>query len=455
MKKSLFILATAAIALASCNNDVKIAENKTLGNNPQEIALVPFAQRPLRAASTSDVFQAVSDANYPKNYSMDVSAQAVVGASAQNYFELTNFTFDNTTKWWNGSTKRYWPLAPATVNFLAVSNWTKTSVVSTTMSDPYASTATITLGDNKPTEVDATWVQHDLMYAYGRATVNQAGNALSFPDKVDMTFKHALAWVDFQVKGNSAVEQGAITLNSITLNNARYAGKYQVNVTNYDKAEGAGNLSFGTCQWLDEGIGSPVATQEVKGYSAATLPAAYTSVGYGLLVIPTGSKQTTGISFDSFTLNYSINGATFNYTYTPTAEQRTLEAGKKYIFQVNFTLHEIFINASVENWNAQTPVDVEVPETASYAITEATHTFNIPATAGTYYVRVTGCAADPTVTPGLDIFSVDPAKSSYLSGTAVVSFTVAANDSDEKTGTFTVNDGTNSTTITVSQAAGN
>jgi len=53
MKKSLFILATAALVFASCNNDVKIDENKTL-DDANEIAFQPVVTRVKRAPAAAD-----------------------------------------------------------------------------------------------------------------------------------------------------------------------------------------------------------------------------------------------------------------------------------------------------------------------------------------------------------------------------------------------------------------
>ena len=86
MKKSIFILATAALVLASCNNDVKIAENKTLGNEPQEIGFFPLSQSPKRVHGDA-MYNAVSGVKYPENYDMKVVAYSIPETGTPgNYF---------------------------------------------------------------------------------------------------------------------------------------------------------------------------------------------------------------------------------------------------------------------------------------------------------------------------------------------------------------------------------
>ena len=386
MKKVLFMISVAAVALASCSNE----KNEYVGgndNSPKEIAFKPITQPATRGASAANIYNAVPSTDYPKNYTMDVVAYMVPESgtsdvTAGDYFGSTNFLYQNaggstnTTanpSYWGGATAQYWPMGRATLNFLAVSQWSPTNVVSTVFGETsadYASKATVTLSNNKPTSYTpsgsaATYVQHDLMYAIGSASVTKNGStqALEYPSYVNMVFKHALAWIYFTVQPYSAAEE-AITVNSITLTNAYYSGEFVANQTNYDALTGQ---TWGTCKWNSVGskeasITSPNWTAAVLDWNESGSSPVVTPVGDGIIVVPTvdltGSDAKE--SFDNFTINYTVGtgvGAkTYNYTYTPAT--RTLEKGKKYTYAITFKLNEIFINASVENWTSSS---VNVP----------------------------------------------------------------------------------------------
>ena len=194
---------------------------------------------------------------------------------------------------------------------------------------------------------DNSGAQRDLMYARGNGAVTQSGNSLSFPDKVDMEFKHAQAWIDFKVKANSTVET-AITINSITLTGAKYNGTYTVTHTAYNAKTGQSVAGA----WSALGSAQNIA---VPGWSATALTTSFVTVGDGLMIVP--DDAATG-DFTSFTINYTFDGKTYEYTYTPASTQ--VEQAKHYIYEINFTLHEIYINPTVEDWADQSATSVEI-----------------------------------------------------------------------------------------------
>ena len=370
MKKHLYLFAVAAVALASCSSDDTIAENSSsFGSNQQkEISLFAVNQKATRAAGAAE-YNAVEAAAYPLNYNMKVVAYSVpVTGTAGNYFGsatadggvLFSYQFASgasnptaNTSYWGGNPAQYWPLSPATLNFLAVSKGGSPTadVVSPQFNANYASGVTVTLSDNKPQAATTGIGQQDLMYAFGRAQVTQSSNTISFPDKVDMTFQHALAWVVFRVKAKTSGVETAITINKITLNGAKYAGTFTAAVNNYDKAEAAGtddDLSWGTCQWT--AASGDAANCESPNYTPAALTTSFAQVGDGLLIVPQGSMATPAAAFTSFTIEYVLNGNTYEYTYTPAENDRKLLMDKKYIYDITFQLHEIFVNASVDTW---------------------------------------------------------------------------------------------------------
>ena len=226
MKKSLFILATAAIALASCSNDKTVEVNQTLGNEPQEIAFFPLSQKSARLQAPARA--AVQGTGFP-NQSMEVVAYQT-DPSAVNYFTKTTFAQDGSTGIWKGTTAKYWPLSAAKLNFFAVSG-ADVNAADITIDNALLKTD---VADVKYTKAGATGsytnaTQSDIMYAFGRGYVEQSGNALHFNSgtstdaPVDMVFKHTMSLIKFQVKAANTASC-AIQINSIKLNGASYTG---------------------------------------------------------------------------------------------------------------------------------------------------------------------------------------------------------------------------------------
>ena len=345
MKKYFYLFATAAVALASCSSDDTIAENSSVGNQQQkEIALFPVVQPSTRAAVPSTTFTPTT---------MQVAAYDATTAPGSQFFASTTFT--KGTTYWEANPKKYWPLSPVYINFMAYSelNSSATPTLTWAASADIATWALVM--DNNSSE------QKDLMYAWGKGEVTQnADQSLSYTQAgpVSMTFKHAQAWMCFNVKAYNEATGGKITLNSITLNGAKYNGTYTLTFTNYNaKASqaiaGAWNTSSST-----------TANVDVPGWTAATIAYAAEgngqAVGNGLMIVPDDDNTTA--DWTSFTINYTLDGKNYNYTYTPTtAAAANVNQATKYIFNIVFNLHEIVINPEVQTWadGGSTPVNIQ------------------------------------------------------------------------------------------------
>ena len=192
MKKYFYLFATAAVALASCSSDDTIAENSSsFGSNQQnEIAIFAVNQGATRAAITGTTF--------PTDLHMNVSALDLT--NHREFFTPTEFA--KGTTYWEGTTKRYWPLSPVQVNFLAIANayattpasditWTTTGTQSSE-----AQSVQVVMANNYA----ASTAQKDFMFAVGNGQVTKNGNNLSFPTKIDMEFKHTQAYLVFNLK---------------------------------------------------------------------------------------------------------------------------------------------------------------------------------------------------------------------------------------------------------------
>lgn len=373
MKKSLFVVAVAAIAMTACTNE----KNEYVGDNsPKEIAFKAISQPTTRTVYNN----AVSSTEFPENYTMQVVAYDIPNSgTASPYFGgTTGITFEKGYSGgssgsganWGGITPQYWPLYASTLNFFAVTNsnitdasTSRTSIVfASSGSDDITETATITLLENKPvSSSDVANGQHDLMYGKGVGVVSNTGNSWSFAtsDVVTMQFKHALAWVNFTVNADAATS-GKITVNSITLNGASYHGTYTIAHEKFNKTSGQ---AFSTGTWTGYTYTSPETAPDVvvpnytssgtvtQWAESAAERAAHT-IGSGLLVVPDGG-------FTSFTVNYTFNGNTFNYTFTPASV--SLAQNTKYYYDITFNLHEILVNPTVVSWEDGGSPDVSIP----------------------------------------------------------------------------------------------
>ena len=342
--KKLFLFSVAALVFCACSNDTVVSDSNSV-IEPKEMSFAPLTKPNTRSA--------IDGAAFPTELDMMVTAYQVeaTGGSAGLYFDATPFKYQyaagatNSTanpSNWGGTPARYWPLTPAYINFLAIANANANNTTGVTWGTNKADQVTIVMSDNS-TE------QRDLMYAIGNGEVTQTGNTLSFPNQVNMEFKHAQAWIDFKVKANGTPETG-ITVNSITLTGAKYNGTYTVTHTAYNAKTGQSVAGA----WSALGDAQNVA---VPGWTAAALTTSLVTVGNGLMIVPDDAG--TG-DFTSFTIAYTYDGKNYSYTYTPASTN--VDQAKHYIYEITFKLHEIFINPSVEDWADQTATAVTIQD---------------------------------------------------------------------------------------------
>lgn len=337
MKKYLYLIPVAALAMTACTNE----SDEFVGSpESREISFMPVNQNATRAA--------VEGTDFPTTLDMMVTAYQVeaTGGSAGVYFDATPFKYQyaggsasGAGSYWGGDPARYWPLTAAYINFLAIANANADNATGVTWGTDKADQVTIAMDDNST-------AQRDLMYARGDAAVTQSVNTLTFPSKVDMVFKHAQSLIAFRVKAADDASE-AVHVDKITLNNAYYAGTFTVTHTGYNAK---------TSQSVDGVWTSPDSKKnlDVPGSTDKSIADdSWTNAG-SVMVVPNPTQSTppaTDPSFDSFTITYTFDSKTYTYTYIPeTPSNRVLTKATKYIYDITFKLHEIFINPSVTPW---------------------------------------------------------------------------------------------------------
>ena len=464
MKKHLFLFAAAAVALASCSSDDTIAESSSaLGSQPKQIALAPIAQKPTRSTTSS---LAIEGSVFPTTLDMMVTAYEATDGQKRDFFGATNFKYNfaggalSTSGYWAGETARYWPLSAAYINFLAIANANDDNASSVTWGDGgttnYAKQVQVVMGDNYAYNTK----QHDFMYARGNGEVQFANNALTIPENVPMEFKHAQAYMIFRLKAADAAST-AIKISDVSIYGAHFAGTALISQTNFDEISSQALTLYWnpvTQTNADKSVLSNQTPAATEG-AATALTQNFVQMGQ-IMVVPHMSSADTydAGAWTSFKIKYYLDGKEYSYVYTPTST--VLEANKKYIFDITFKLHEIFVDPTIDDWNEAGTTIVDIPTVVATAGAGSTMTYNISSLAKHYNAQASGFTGTETVTYALTtdggIFATAPATGSAAAGVFSYNFITSANTSGAtKTNVFTLTGAAgNKTTITLNQYTG-
>lgn len=306
--------ASAMMIFASCSKTEVVYQDQ----DPQEIGFFSIVKKQTKAAIPDDEF----------THSNMVVAASISDSEAIEegvYFGKT--VFSPVGGYFTGG--KYWPIQPATLNFLAVAPEVEAQVVTTFPNG--AASATVVVTDNETH-------QHDVMYATAEA--RKENNVA--PTAVGMQFNHALAWVFFEFKGDNNVK-----VNSIAVN-ARCNGKLTIN-----------NGQSLSINW-DNAETTPQDVVNVPGAgNGVVLTTVEQSFGNGLLVVPG-----TGVKFTiSYTITDPDGQTSHNYTYDygdGDGENVEWAAGKKYTYSISMNVNEIRIDPTVNTWGEGVTPGVDI-----------------------------------------------------------------------------------------------
>lgn len=348
--KKLFYFAAAAVALAAC------AKNEVIPVNSGENQEITFNVAPKTKAdpqtqdfSTDNVF--ASWAYYlPKGTETNTNNWAdawAVRKDAKAYISNSEIKHVDGV-WKNGTTSYYWPKG-GQLTFFAYSLNRKNLNLTIGNTAPiechndegaYGINATIDLTEN---------VNLDLLVAEIAVDKTKNGALLGI-DGVPTLFKHKFSRIQFAVKKNPNCGNATITLNSIKFKKVAYYGHYcQYNkdgdtyVKDYCKESGSARktIEYTTTDFEVQSSDRFVPVDETK------------EINY--IYFPQDFKGVTGEDIATVEVKYTVEYSdkiSENHTKTLTVKEifDNWEVGKKYTFNLIFSLNEITWAPAVQDW---------------------------------------------------------------------------------------------------------
>lgn len=384
MKLKLFLLATSAVALASCSSDAVVEDNAAANT-------IQFSAAAGKASRAADYY---CNAKLP--------AEFHVWASVNNKQYFADETYakgegESTIYSITGGVERYWPNEE--IHFFAAQNYDEFN-----WNVAAASTMKIT---PKPDAKD----QKDLIYAYtvsNRSKTDGTGNFNA--GKAELNFRHALSQVVFYALNENP--KIYVEIENISLNNAAATGTFTLpigaenvtndNLENHTQAGVAKTTGLGT--WAVEGKAKFTADVTKGTNTLVALTAekqnltdneTETEYHQSLLVLPENvtawdktkvTAETTGSYFTVKCKIRNIAGAAVDdddvYLWGNAAEARELlipvnfnwEQGKKYIYTIKFSKtghagydedgHDVLIpiqfDVTVDDFGSKSEQNVEI-----------------------------------------------------------------------------------------------
>ncbi len=332
MKTNQLILATAAlVALAACTKET--ANLEVPQNEANEIGFRAVSNMTTKANDaiitgttygTDNTFQVWGWQSAKGDFS-EFAADAASNFMSNLTISYCGGPSNRDNAWRNSANYYYWPFT-GKIGFLAIHP--STVAPSTTGWDATNDKAKATVADYTIAAGNKTT---DLMFAYA------AGSRRS--DALPIVFKHALSQILFKIKtDDDYTHDVTFKVDSLAINNIDLSG----DVAYANEA----------ITWSDN-----AAQTESWTYYSTTQEAVKTVADYGAanVMIPQAANAYVADPLNvgtTLTIKYTMkqtNSDAITGIVTVNAAQ-LWEAGKKYVYTINFKLNEILFNPSVTDW---------------------------------------------------------------------------------------------------------
>ena len=352
MKKIIITLAAASAALCACNKE---AATVSPLETPNEVSMIAFNNIGTRGYVEGELFAdtpynklhkpayepKVADDGRTMLISSFLTPQSGVPGT---YFKEATYKYSATDTFWHNFVEDelapiYWPLG-GQLDFLALSVTNDIPAGALTWDEEnIANSFTLQASD--------AFKQDDILFS------SVSSRKVGVDPKVEMRFKHAQAWIQFQLNDGDASNGGEsiVTVQKVELVNIYSKGA----VTVYN------NLGNTFAKWdfrLETRMDVPM--DDTYGVTASPLVAkdgvegeGTDTIGYMDMLIPEQPK--TG-----FRITYKLEGQENVLSYYHELEHESWLMGNKYIYKIDFGTNEITVDPSVESFTGV--ADYEYPE---------------------------------------------------------------------------------------------
>lgn len=255
-----------------------------------------------------------------------------------NYFVDYTYAKGDDGKW-HHDPKIYWPLA-GTLDFLAYSSLTPFNSKDVVWNEKNASESVVL-------SVLEDRTQDDIAYCSvsGRASSTGA-------DAVPMQFKHAQAWLEFQIKVASADMEDKIAIEEIVIENIYDNG--ELTIENND-GDAAASWSFRRCQSKDVVFDDNYSIYGHQNEDFSLVNAIDSEINYMDMLLPEQAKT-------SFVIRYVLAGQPNKLEYRYTLSNDNWLQGNRYIYEIQFKVNELTVAPTVKEYVDGTVTDLTPSE---------------------------------------------------------------------------------------------
>lgn len=355
--KNLFIIAAAVAAMAACTKSSVVYDD-----SQNEIGFIPVPDVISKAVpGPIGVDGTGSSQSYNQKETFGIFAyhnnNAVVGTEWNAFYPNASLYIDNKEFVWHadlnsfaGATPYYWPKT-GSLAFAGYSPYAdlKGKVVYTPDQTAPALTITDFVQGTYNWAHDATAVTNetiDVMWF----DVNDQNSASQ--NDVAVVFKHALTWIDFNLKEAEGTADNMFTIKKVTLTNI-FPG---------------GDFTSATDTWTPKGTLTDIVLFDNDATGTNLTAGAVLDLGK-LLIVPQNVGGKTNSAKSQITIEYTQNTSasepltetvTRDLTASEVSGIQTWEHGKHYTYNISFGLNEIEITATVADWTVADGGDITV-----------------------------------------------------------------------------------------------